>query len=81
MVLDKNNVPNDIATLQALVIEQSQMIGKLTEEIRRLTTMFEKFFGKSSEKLPKEKPTGEMLETLEVPVKRKKGAKNGGGGA
>jgi transposase len=83
MVFDKNNVPNDRATLQALVIEQSQTIGKLTEEIRRLTTMIEKFFGKSSEKLPKEKPadeTPETSESTEAPAKRKKGEVNGGGG-
>jgi transposase len=83
MVFDKDNVPNDTAILQALVIEQSQTIGKLTDEIRRLTTIIEKFFGKSSEKLSKEKPadeTPETSESTEAPSKHKKGEVNGGGG-
>jgi transposase len=83
MVYDKDNVPNDTATLQELVINQSQTIADLqgtintlTDEVRRLTTLIEKFFGKSSEKLSKEKPTAE---TPEKPAPKKR-AKNGGGG-
>jgi transposase len=76
MVYDQNNVPGDTALLQELVINQSQTIAALTEEVRRLTTLIEKFFGQSSEKLPKEKPA----DTSETPTPRKKRLKNGGGG-
>jgi transposase len=84
MVYDKDNVPSDTAILQALVIEQSQMIAELqgtvntlTDEIRRLTSFIEKFFGKSSEKLSKDKPPDE---TPKSPALHKKRPKNGGGG-
>jgi hypothetical protein len=77
MVYDASSVPTDTATLQALVINPSQTIDKLTQEIRRLTTLIEKFFGKSSEKLPKETPSEE---SVSVPAVRKKRVKNGGGG-
>ena len=74
MEYDENNVPDDVATLQALVISLSQMTVALTAEVRRLTTLLEKLFGNSSEKLSKEKPT------LEVATLRKNRTKNGGGG-
>ena len=83
MVYDKDNVPNDIVSLQELVINQSQTIANLqgtinnlTDEVRRLTALIEKFFGKSSEKLSKEKPTAE---TPAKPAPNKR-LKNGGGG-
>jgi transposase len=59
----------------------------LTDEVRRLTTLIEKFFGQSSEKLPKEKPKDESPATAEVPENTDSNAsdkklreKNGGGG-
>jgi transposase len=77
MVYDASNVPNDTAALQALVINQSQTIATLSDEIRRLTHLIEKFFGKSSEKLPKEKIVDD---SVTAPAERKKRKKNGGGG-
>lgn len=84
MVYDKNNVPSDIALLQGLVIRQSQTITelhgtieKLTDEVRRLTMLMEKFFGKSGEKLSKKDETPENPASK---PKRKVKDKNGGGG-
>ena len=77
MEYDTNNVPDDLATLQTLVISQSQSIVALTEELRRLTTLLEKLFGSSSEKLPKDKPTESP--TTETLSERKKRKENGGG--
>jgi len=75
MEYDTNNVPDDLATLQALVISLSQSnvklqdtVNKLTEELRRLTTLLEKLFGNSSEKLPKDKPTESPTMELYVVV-------------
>ena len=64
-VYDKSNVPNDVATLQDLVINLSQAnakllssnqelhtkLDKMTTELQRITRLFEKFFNKSSQKL------------------------------
>jgi len=80
MVYDASNVPNDTAVLQSLVIQQSQTNAALIDEIRRLSNIIEKFFGKSSEKLPKEKPGDEAPKTDEAAPERKKRKKNGGGG-
>jgi transposase len=82
MVYDNNNVPDDITVLQELAINQSQTIAVLTDEVRRLTTLIEKFFGKSSEKLSKEKSTADNGSTG-TPLNdtpRKKRTKPGGGG-
>jgi transposase len=87
MVYDKNNVPNDVKRLQELVIflsqshtESQETISKLTDEVRRLTSLIEKLFGNSSEKLSKEKPAVETLEKNATVLPRKKREKNGGGG-
>ena len=65
--------------------ELQDMVNKLTAEVRRLTLLFEKFFNKSSEKLPKDEPSveppeGSEPETSEAVPQRKKREKNGGGG-
>jgi transposase len=80
MVYDASNVPSDTAALQALVINQSQTINKLTDELRRLSNIIEKFFGKSSEKLPKDKPNEDVPKTDDATPERKKRKTNGGGG-
>jgi Transposase and inactivated derivatives len=55
---DETNIPDDVATLQELVIGQSVTINDLNTkldkallELQRLTRLFEKFFNKSSQKL------------------------------
>ena len=55
------------------------MVDKMSDELRRLTLLFEKFFKKSSEKLPKEKPNDEMPEADDAIPERKKRKKNGSG--
>ncbi len=77
MVYDRDNVPGDIVLLQELVINQSQTIASLTDEVRRLTTLIEKFFGKSSEKLAKPNETPRKQASK---PNRKVKEKNGGGG-
>ena len=87
MVYDKSNVPDDVTILQELVIRQSQSlvefqgtVDKLTDEVRRLTHLIDKFFGKSSEKLSKDKPSDEIPTTDGSVLERKNRKKNGGGG-
>ena len=90
MVYDKDNVPNDIATLQELVISLSQSnaelhakLDKMTLELQRITRLFEKFFNKSSQKLlqaQEEKAAQKQATPLETePPKGKRGQKGGGG--
>jgi len=88
MVYDSSHLPDDPVQLKAIIFsllrshtesqEKSQeTITKLTDEVRRLTALIEKFFGKSSEKLPKDKPAAE---THENTAPRQKRVMNGGGG-
>ena len=94
MVYDKSNVPNDIEQLQELVISLSQQLAamttkfdKVTNELQRLTLLFEKFFNKSSQKLlqsQEEKAAEKQQQASEpesesVPPKGKRGQKGGGG--
>ena len=90
MVYDKDNVPNDIATLQELVISLSQSnaelhakLDKMTLELQRITRLFEKFFNKSSQKIlqaQEEKAAQKQATPLETePPKGKRGQKGGGG--
>ena len=92
MVYDKSNVPNDVATLQDLVINQSQLINelnskldKMTTELQRITRLFEKFFNKSSQKLlqAQEDKAAEKAakenDAESEPPKGKRGQKGGGG--
>ena len=77
MTYDKSNLPDDPDQLKAIIVFLQGTIGKLTDEIHRLATLIEKFFGKSSEKLSKEKP---VIETPEKPVPKRKRTKPSGGG-
>ena len=95
MVYDDFNVPTDVATLQRLVISQSQMIGdlhakldKALVELQRITLLFEKFFNKSSQKLlqaKEEKEAEKQAATASSDAqepekpKGKRGSKGGGG--
>jgi len=88
MVYDETNVPTDVAQLQVLVISQSQQINAITNELQRLTLLFEKFFNKSSQKLLQQqeekkaeqqaKANEPEMESEESP-KGKRGQKGGGG--
>ena len=93
MVYDETNVPTDNAQLQKLVISLSQSnvalhakLDKVTNELQRLTLLFEKFFNKSSQKLLQQQEEKEAEnqakanepETEESP-KGKRGQKGGGG--
>jgi transposase len=87
MVYDTSNIPHDVKQLQALVISLSQAnaelhakLDKMTGELQRMSRLIEKFFGNSSEKLPKEKPVTETSEDNVTIAPRKKREKNGGGG-
>jgi len=91
MVYDPEHLPDDSEQLKAIIVslqiswqqsslESQNMIDKLTDEIRRLTALIEKFFNNSSEKLPKEKPVVETSENNATAPPRKKREKNGGGG-
>jgi len=87
MVYDPANLPDDSEQLKAIIVsllqshtESQATISKLTDEVRRLTLLFEKFFHKSSEKLPKVKPSDEIAESEATTPERKKRSKNGGGG-
>ena len=92
MTYDPENLPDDVEQLKAIIAsllqsgtEAQATINKLTEELRRLTLLFEKFFNKSSEKLPKDEPSveppeGSEPDTSEAVPQRKKREKNGGGG-
>ena len=77
MTYDKSSLPDDPDQLKAIIVSLQGTIGKLTDEIHRLATLIEKFFGKSSEKLSKEKP---VIETPEKPVPKRKRTKPSGGG-
>ena len=66
MTYDPENLPDDVEQLKAIIAsllqsgaEAQATINKLTEELRRITLLFEKFFNKSSEKLPKDEPSVE----------------------
>jgi hypothetical protein len=91
MTYDPANLPDDKEQLKAIIVhlhdtikqlttESQDTINKLTAELRRLTLLIEKFFNKSSEKLPKEKPSDETPHTDDAAPERKKRKKNGGGG-
>ena len=89
---DKDNVPNDVAALQELVISLSQSnadlhakLDKALSELQRISRLFEKFFNKSSQKLlqsqeerASEKQTVTKNQESEPP-KGKRGQKGGGG--
>ena len=82
MVYDKSNLPDDPDQLKAIIVSLQGTIDKLTDEVRRLTTLIEKFFGNSSEKLSREKPTidDNFTGTPLTDTPRKKRTKRGGGG-
>ena len=87
MVYDPAHLPDDAEQLKAIIVslmqsnaESQNTINKLTDELRRLTNLIEKFFGKSSEKLLKEKPSEDAPTTDGSVPERKKRKTNGGGG-
>jgi transposase len=87
MMYDIGNLPDNPEQLKAIIVflhqanaEQRETIDKLTAEARRLAQLVEKFFGKSSEKLPKEKPSEETPTTDHAASERPKRKTNGGGG-
>jgi transposase len=93
MVYDKDNVPNDVATLQELVISLSQSnadlnakLDKALSELQRISRLFEKFFNKSSQKLlqAQEEKEAEKQEAASCPTPEKeepkKDRRNGKGG-
>jgi transposase len=92
MVYDDSNVPNDVAVLQGLVINQSRTINDLNAkldkalvELQRITHLFEKFFNKSSQKLLQTQAEKEARKQVASdhqepdPPKGKRGLKGGGG--
>ena len=96
MVYDETNVPTDVKQLQELVISLSQQLGtmttqfnKVTNELQRLTLLFEKFFNKSSQKLLQQQEEKEAekqakanepaSDESEESPKGKRGQKGGGG--
>jgi len=87
MTYDPAQLPDDPEQLKAIIVSLLQSntnlqgtVDKMTDDIRRLTHLMEKFFGKSSEKLAKEKPSDEAPKTDDAAPERKKREKNGGGG-
>jgi transposase len=100
MTYDESNVPTDVKQLQELVITQSRIINdlnsklgtmtaqfnKVTNELQRLTLLFEKFFNKSSQKLlqSQEEKEAEKQALANEPEsddspKGKRGQRGGGG--
>ena len=76
MAYDPSCLPDDPEQLKGIILSLHGTIDKLSDEVRRLAMLMEKFFGKSSEKLPKEK----QVEAPEIPTPKQKRTKNGGGG-
>ena len=92
MVYDPSHLPDDPEQLKAIIISLSQAnnelhakLDKMTNELHRLTRLFEKFFNKSSQKLlqAQEEKEANKQATANEPEselpKGKRGRKGGGG--
>lgn len=79
MTYDITNLPNDPEQLKAIIVSLHEQMDKMSVELRRLTRIIEKFFDKSSEKIPKDDSSVPAPESVIADTKRKRN-KNGGGG-
>ena len=103
MIYDVNALPDDAVQLKAIIVSLSQTnvdllqsnaelhakLDKMTAELQRITRLFEKFFNKSSEQLPKDKASHDTTAEEEqspqtpentAPNDNKGKRKKGGGG-